>query len=126
MKEEVKKFLIEKGRQDLVEIHEINESGYAGVLPNGNIVSRLEYPKAYPIQKSSVFGIPKPKKTKEKMTSDYVCSDCGSYFLTPEQLETENVFTFHEGLCGVCDTNKSITHIRNYNYLNHFKYKPKK
>ena len=110
----------------MVEIHEINESGYAGVLPNGNIVSRLEYPEAYPVQKSSAFGIPKPKKIKEEITSDYVCFNCGSYFLTQEQTKTENFFTFHEGQCGVCGANKSIAHIRNYNYLNHFKYKPKK
>lgn len=44
----------------------INESGYAGCLPNGNIVDRRIYPEAIPVQENSLLGIPKPKQlTKE-------------------------------------------------------------
>lgn len=38
------------------------KSGYAGVLPNGNIVDRREYPKAIPCQENPLFGTPKPKE----------------------------------------------------------------
>lgn len=46
----------------LMKIHEINKSGYAGVLPNGNIVDRREFPAATPVKKNSIFGIPEPKQ----------------------------------------------------------------
>ncbi|HJV19303.1 MAG TPA: hypothetical protein VJ499_04915 [Flavisolibacter sp.] len=62
MTEEQKNKLIAAGRKDLIEIHEINQSGYAGCLPNGNIVDRRKYPNAVPIQKNSLLGIPEPKK----------------------------------------------------------------
>ena len=41
---------------------EISKSGYAGVLPNGNIVDRREHPEAMPIEKNNMFEIPKPIK----------------------------------------------------------------
>ena len=46
----------------LMKILEINKSGYAGVLPNGNIVDRREHPTAIPVQKNAMFNIPEPKK----------------------------------------------------------------
>jgi len=49
--------------------------------------------------------------------SDYVCLDCGRPYLTEKQLQEENVSTFHVGECGLCGKTRSITHIRNYNYL---------
>jgi|GEM_PF-1170570 len=62
MTEEIKQKLRDAGREDLIKIHEINQSGYAGVLPNGNIVDRREHPNAVPVQKNSLFNIPLPKK----------------------------------------------------------------
>lgn len=40
----------------------IIESGYAGVMPNGNIVDRREYSKAVPIPENPLFNTPKPKR----------------------------------------------------------------
>jgi len=62
MDQETKDLLISQGRQDLVDIHEINQSGYAGCMPNGNIVDRRKFPEAIPVQRNSLFGIPSPKK----------------------------------------------------------------
>lgn len=62
MTEEVKQKLIDAGRQDLIDIYEINQSGYAGVLPNGNIVDRRKFPDAVPVQENNLLGIPKAKK----------------------------------------------------------------
>ncbi len=59
--EEKIKMAKEHGRPDLAEVLEINASGYAGILPNGNIVDRRKHPKAIPVQENSLFGIPKPK-----------------------------------------------------------------
>lgn len=53
--------LQEAKRYDLIVIAYINESGYAGCLPNGNIVDRRFYPEALPVQKNSMLGIPQPK-----------------------------------------------------------------
>ena len=61
MTEETKSKLIKAGRQDLVDTFEINKSGYAGILPNGNIVDRRKFPTAIPVQENSLFGIPAPK-----------------------------------------------------------------
>jgi hypothetical protein len=41
---------------------EISKSGYAGVMPNGNIVDRREHPEAMPIEENKMLGIPKPIK----------------------------------------------------------------
>jgi hypothetical protein len=46
----------------LLKIQEIVKSGFAGVLPNGNIVDRREFPTAIPIQRNSLLGVPEPKK----------------------------------------------------------------
>lgn len=62
MNQETKDKLIAAGRQDLVEIFEINASGYAGVMPNGNIVDRRKFPDAIPVQENRMLGIPKPKE----------------------------------------------------------------
>lgn len=61
LSEETKRILREKGREDLIEISEINDSGYAGVMPNGNIVDRRKHPEAVAVQENSWLGIPKPK-----------------------------------------------------------------
>ncbi len=61
MDKETKDKLIAAGRQDLIDIHEINQSGYAGILPNGNIVDRRKEPTGIPVPENSLLGIPKPK-----------------------------------------------------------------
>lgn len=61
MNEDIKQIMVEHSREDLIEIHELNQSGYAGINPNGNIVDRREFPKATPIPENKMFGIPKPK-----------------------------------------------------------------
>jgi hypothetical protein len=58
MSEETKKILREKGREDLIKIIEINDSGYACILSNGNIVDRREHPEAIPVQENKMMGIP--------------------------------------------------------------------
>ncbi len=45
----------------LIDIRELNKSGYAGILSNGNIVDRRKYPDAIAIQENKMFSIPKPK-----------------------------------------------------------------
>ncbi len=62
MTEETKQKLRDAGREDLIKIHEINESGYAGIMPNGNIVDRREFPSAIPVQENKMLNIPKSKK----------------------------------------------------------------
>lgn len=66
MEHETKIKLIEAGRHDLLEIHEINQAGYAGCLPNGNIVDRRLFPDAYPVRENSLLGIPKSQKLNPK------------------------------------------------------------
>lgn len=75
MNEETKKILREKGREDLIEIMEINDSGYAGILSTGEIVDRRKHPKAIPIQENKMFGIPKPKDLEEE-SPWIICSTC--------------------------------------------------
>lgn len=62
MNDKTRKKLKAAGRQDLIDIYEINQSGYAGVLPNGNIVDRRKFSKAIPVQKNELLGIPEPKE----------------------------------------------------------------
>ncbi len=45
---------------------QIIKSGYAGTLPNGNIVDRRTHPNAIPAQENSLLGIPKPVSVKEQ------------------------------------------------------------
>ena len=66
MTEEMKQKLIDAGRKDLVEIYEINQSGYAGINPNGNIVDRRKFPNAIPVQKNEMLNIPEPKIIKSE------------------------------------------------------------
>jgi hypothetical protein len=123
----LKEKMIADGYGAHVEILEINESGYAGILSNGNIVSRLQYPDAIPVPQNSLMGIPKPKRLKKDIHSELVCTECGIYFLTPEQLEAGGgAYTANMGTCGVCDKEDLLLPIRHYNYLIHYKYKPKR
>ena len=62
MTEEIKQKLIDAGRKDLVEVYEINQSGFAGMNASGNIVDRRKFPNAVPVQENKLLGIPKPKK----------------------------------------------------------------
>lgn len=48
-------------------IKKANREGYAGCLPNGNLVDRRNEPKAYPVAENSMFGITKPR-----------CIQCGN------------------------------------------------
>ena len=54
-----------EGEHNIDKTVEIIKSGYAGILPFGNIVDRREHSDATPIQQSSVFGNPKPKKIEK-------------------------------------------------------------
>ncbi len=45
----------------LKKIQEIVASGWAGVMPNGNIVDRRVEPTAIPIQKNTLLNVPEPK-----------------------------------------------------------------
>lgn len=49
----------------LLKIVELTKSGYAGILSNGNIVDRREFPDATPILENPLFGTPKPKKIEK-------------------------------------------------------------
>lgn len=62
MNKETRELLISKGRQDLVDIWDFQQEGYAGILPNGNIVDRRKHPKAVSVQKNILFGVPSPKE----------------------------------------------------------------
>jgi len=48
----------------LLECVAISQSGYGGILYNGNIVDRRQYPLAIPLQKNTLFGTPEPKETQ--------------------------------------------------------------
>lgn len=60
MTKEQYEMLRQKGGYDAMYIDLLNASGFAGVLPNGNIVDRRYHPDAIPIQKNSVFGVADP------------------------------------------------------------------
>ncbi len=45
----------------LMSLQIIKLEGWAGVLPNGNIVDRREHPTAIPMQKNTLLGIPEPR-----------------------------------------------------------------
>jgi len=54
----------------------------------------------------------------ENRTSDYVCWDCGTSFLTEKQKkERSGVVTAHTSECGLCGVKKSVIHIRHWNWL---------
>lgn len=64
MTEESKQKLRDAGREDLIELHELNKSGYAGVDRTGKIVDRRKFPNAVPVQENSLFGVVAPKEVK--------------------------------------------------------------
>lgn len=51
----------EERKQSLLITMEIIKSGYAGVLPNGNIVDRRIHTEEIPIPENPLFNTPKPK-----------------------------------------------------------------
>ena len=58
-----KQKLIDMGRKDLVDTHEILSSGYAGINKKGMIVDRRVDKEAVPIPYSSMFpNTPPPKE----------------------------------------------------------------
>lgn len=122
MKKEMREKLEANGRYDLIEIFEINKSGYAGILPNGNIVSRLQFPEAIPVQKNGLLSIPEPKKLKPEIKSEYVCIPCGSYFIDPSVEKEFSIDSMFEDVCAICGQEMPVKHIRHFNYLNHYKY----
>ena len=51
-----------KALLEFMEKHEkVKKEGYAGILPNGNLVDRREFPNALPLQYNPMFNIPHPK-----------------------------------------------------------------
>jgi hypothetical protein len=44
-----------------MKIHKLTQDGFAGILPNGNIVDTRDFPNAIPMKENGLFGIPKPK-----------------------------------------------------------------
>lgn len=63
LSEEIKEALRKAGREDLILVEEINQSGYAGIMPEtGTIVDRRKFPFAIPVQKNILLGIPEPKE----------------------------------------------------------------
>lgn len=64
MTDEMRKKLQDAGRQDLIDVFDITEAGYAGVNKNGNIVDRRKFPEAIPIPENKFMGVPKPKEVK--------------------------------------------------------------
>lgn len=82
MDQATKQKLIDAGREDLVKVHEINLSGYAGALPsNGMIVDRREYPEAIPAEKNPLFNLPEPKR----LTACQVWKACKKRGLSKEK-----------------------------------------
>jgi hypothetical protein len=49
---------------EFLRVHAIVKSGYAGTLPNGNIVDRREHADATPIPENAMLGCPKPLEVK--------------------------------------------------------------
>lgn len=47
---------------ELARIEQIKQDGYAGILPNGNIVDRRIHRTAIPIPKNDSLGAPSPRK----------------------------------------------------------------
>lgn len=46
----------------------ISEEGYAGMLMNGNLVDRREYPEAIPLQENTMMNIPAPKEVSDEVS----------------------------------------------------------
>jgi len=47
--------------EDIERMDALLASGYAGVMPDGKIVDRREYPTATPVQENELLGVPEPK-----------------------------------------------------------------
>lgn len=61
-----KKTLTERARlAELNKTLDVIKNGYAGVMPNGNIVDRREHPEAMPIPANPLFNTPEPKQVKK-------------------------------------------------------------
>jgi len=65
-----------------------------------------------------VSGCSFSKEDVENRTSDYICWNCGTQFLSKKQREEEGVVTAHLSKCGLCGENKTVTHYRHWNWLN--------
>jgi len=61
MSEDVEKITPEQRRERLLKIKELSTTGFAGVMPNGQIVDRREMPQAVPMKRNIYFGIPDPQ-----------------------------------------------------------------
>lgn len=64
MKTEVYKNLLQGKQFEILWFDLLNASGFAGCMPNGNIVDRRYFPEATPIRENKLFGIEKPKRIK--------------------------------------------------------------
>lgn len=53
----------------------------------------------------------------EEERPSYVCFDCGREYLTEEQNKKDYNVTAHLSNCPICNQNKSVTHIRHFNWL---------
>jgi hypothetical protein len=95
MTESMKQTLREKGREDLIEIYELNKAGYAGILPSGNIVDRRRFPKAHPIAANPMFDIAEPKKELFKPLTAYSCT----HIPTEEQWYIVGIDLIKEKVC---------------------------
>lgn len=47
--------------QEARRIKEIQDAGYLGVMPDGKLVDRREFPEAIAMQENSLLGTPEPK-----------------------------------------------------------------
>jgi len=70
----MKKDLYEKAREkkqyEILWFDLLNASGFAGVLPTGEIVDRRYYPEAHPVQRNSLFGVADPKEPEKTIPED--------------------------------------------------------
>lgn len=48
--------------ESIEKILKANAEGYAGIMPNGNLVDRREKPLAQPVSENSILGVTKPKQ----------------------------------------------------------------
>lgn len=76
--------LLRVGRDDLVKVHDLTVSGWAGINSTGGaIVDRRKYPQAIPLPRTSVMpSIPEPKElTYDDLSLE--CKEC-DYMLNYE------------------------------------------
>jgi hypothetical protein len=57
MNQRIKDKLRKAGRQDLIDAFEIKESGYGGILANGNIVDVRKHPEAIPFPNNTEIQV---------------------------------------------------------------------